>query len=260
MNAPDSKIAVTLFNLRDYCKNESDLDCTLAKVRAMGYRCVQVSAVPLEAEVIRKLLDRNDLYCCATHENLATLTGDINKLVNRLQTLNCDFTALGSPENVDFTKEEDLDRLAEIFRRVGDQLGEKDIMLGYHNHSVEFTRVKGQKKNFLELFMDRTAGHNVWSELDIHWVTRGGGSPAAWIAKFAGRISVIHFKDFALIDNQPVFCEIGEGNLDWAEILKTCEATGVRWYSIEQDREYPGRNIFDSIKISYDNLTAMGVR
>ena len=33
MKAPDSQIAVTLYNLRDYCKTESDLDKTLDKGR-----------------------------------------------------------------------------------------------------------------------------------------------------------------------------------------------------------------------------------
>ena len=38
MKAPDSQIAVTLYNLRDYCKTESDLDKTLDKVCDIGYR------------------------------------------------------------------------------------------------------------------------------------------------------------------------------------------------------------------------------
>jgi len=66
--------------------------------------------------------------------------------------------------------------------------------------------------------------------------------------------------DFTVIDNEPRFCEIGEGNLDWPSILQACEETGVRWYSIEQDQETPGRNIFESIKVSFDNLKAMGVK
>lgn len=43
MKAPDSQIAVTLYNLRDYCQTESDLDRTLDKVCAIGYQAVQVS-------------------------------------------------------------------------------------------------------------------------------------------------------------------------------------------------------------------------
>lgn len=261
MQIPDSKIAVTLYNLREYCKTESDLASTLEKVAGMGYKCVQVSGVPLPADVIRKYLDANELFCCATHENIATVSGDPKVIIDKLQTLGCDFTALGSPGgDFDLTSMESVQNLADIFKRQGDALAEAGIKLAYHNHAAEFVKIAGSKKTMLETFMDLTAGYNVYSELDVHWVTRGGGSPVAWIKKLAGRITVIHFKDFAIYEKQPVFCEIGEGNLDWPEILKACEETNVRWYSIEQDREFPGRNIFDSIKISIDNLKSWGVK
>ena len=97
MKAPDSQIAVTLFNLRDYCKTESDLDKTLDKVCAIGYQAVQVSGTPLAADVIKRQLDSHNLFCCATHEGLDTLKGDAAPLIDRLQTLGCDFTALGAP-------------------------------------------------------------------------------------------------------------------------------------------------------------------
>lgn len=58
----------------------------------------------------------------------------------------------------------------------------------------------------------------------------------------------------------PRFCEIGEGNLDWKAIIEACRATNVRWYSIEQDQPFPGRDIFESVKISFNNLRAMGVK
>ena len=75
MKAPDTQIAVTLYNLRDYCKTESDLDKTLDKVCEIGYQAVQVSGTPLAADVIKRQLDRHNLFCCATHEGIDTLKG-----------------------------------------------------------------------------------------------------------------------------------------------------------------------------------------
>ena len=101
----------------------------------------------------------------------------------------------------------------------------------------------------------------VAAEIDVHWVTRGGQNPVNWIHKVGKRMPVIHFKDFAIIDGgTPVFCEIGEGNLDWPAIIQACREEGVRWYSIEQDSLFRDRDIFESIKISFDNLKAMGVK
>ena len=71
---------------------------------------------------------------------------------------------------------------------------------------------------------------------------------------------IFHFKDVAIWEGEPRICEVGEGNLDWPAIIQACQETNVRWYSVEQDNEWPDRDIFESIKISYDNLRALGVR
>ena len=261
MKAPDSQIAVTLYNLRDYCKTESDLDKTLDKVCDIGYRAVQVSGTPLPADVIRKQLDSHNLYCCATHEGLDTLKGDPAALIDRLQTLECDFTALGAPPPEYRQDVKMVDELIRIFETMGGKLREKGIRLGYHNHHFEFERLPGTRQIMLDYFYENSNPELVAAEIDVHCVTRGGQNPVNWIHKVGKRMPVIHFKDFAIIDGgTPVFCEIGEGNLDWPAIIQACREEGVRWYSIEQDSLFRDRDIFESIKISFDNLKAMGVK
>lgn len=257
MSIPLDPVSVTLYNFRKHCTTESDFAATLEKLCTIGYRTVQVSGVPLEPQVIRKQLDSFGLHCCATHESIDTIKGPSEPLIEKMQILNCDFTASGSPGKIDFTSPEVTSELADAFNRQGEALAAAGIKLGYHNHAFEFTKLNGSDKIMLEKFLELTAGHNVYAELDVHWVARGGGSPASWIKKLENRISVIHLKDFTIVQNEPVFCEIGMGNLDWDAILNACKATGVRWYTIEQDKEFPGRDIFESAKISFDNLSAM---
>jgi sugar phosphate isomerase/epimerase len=264
MKAPDSQIAVTLYNLREFCKTESDLDRTLDKVCAIGYQAVQVSGVQLPVDVIKKQLDRHNLFCCATHENLATLTaGDLSGLIDKMKTLECDFTALGSP-GVTYTNSYNMTcELADKMMVSGEKLLENGIRLGYHNHAHEFKKFAENNKTMLETFYTRTAVDGipkVYAAIDVHWVTRGGGSPVRWIWNVNGRMPVVHFKDLVIWEGEPRICEVGEGNLDWPAIIKACQETNVRWYSIEQDNEWPGRDIFESIKISFNNLRAMGVR
>ena len=263
MNLPDTQIAVTLYNLRNYCQTESDLDQTFDKICAMGYRAIQVSGTKLPAEVIRKQMDSHGLVCIATHEGFLEMC-DTARLVDRLRTLNCDFAAMGSmPLEFRGGNGQPLfARLDEFIATVNEKcaaLKEQGIRFGYHNHDFEFMHL-ANGQTMLEYFYEHTDPACVCAEIDVHWVTRGGGSPATWIRKVAGRMPVVHFKDFARLEDGPHFCEVGEGNLDWPEILKACRETNVRWYSIEQDKEVPGRNIFDSVKISYDNLKKMGVK
>lgn len=156
MKAPDSQIAVTLYNLRDYCKTESDLDKTLDKVCDIGYRAVQVSGTPLPADVIRKQLDSHNLYCCATHEGLDTLKGDPAALIDRLQTLECDFTALGAPPPEYRQDVKMVDELIRIFETMGGQAAREGNRVGYHNHHFEFERLPGTRQVMLDYFYENS--------------------------------------------------------------------------------------------------------
>ena len=256
MKIPDTKIAVTLFNLREYCKSYEDLDATLGKVKDIGYEAVQVSGVQLPPEQVKELLDKHGLYVCATHEGRQPCLDSFEEIVAKLKLYECDFTALGSAGN-DFFSPEGLDELCPQLEKIGAKFKAEGIKFGFHNHHRELVRVTD--KTWLDELYDRTDPEKLYAEIDVHWITRGGGNPEAWIRKVAGRMPVIHFKDFAIVDGEPKFCEIGEGNLDWPGIIKACEDTGVRWYSIEQDQPFGERDIFESIKISFDNLKAMGV-
>lgn len=252
-----SQIAVTLFNLRNFCKTESDYVHTLELLKRIGYSVVQVSAVPLEAEIIRKHLDEFGMQCCATHEKFDFLFGDPGEVSAKLDILGCDFTALGCPSEV-FFSQVGMQELAAKFNAQGKELAKRGKMLAYHNHAYEFARMGGRQV-LLDTFYANTDPEFVKAELDVQWVARGGGDPAAWIRKLAGRIPVIHFKDFTITErNTPTLCEVGEGNLNWEEIVRACREIGVEYYSIEQDQEFPGRSIFDSMRISFDNMKKFG--
>lgn len=129
------------------------------------------------------------------------------------------------------------------------------LRLGYHNHDFEFEHFS-ESTTILETFYGNT-NRNVCAELDVHWVTRGGGNPETWIRKLKNRIPVIHFKDFTVYNRQPIFCEIGQGNLDWTGILKACREAEVKTFVVEQDLPFPGRDVFESAKLSFDFLTSI---
>ncbi len=57
-------------------------------------------------------------------------------------------------------------------------------------------------------------------------------------------------------DGQPVMVEIGEGNLDWTDVLAACSEAGVQWLIVEQD--VCRRDPFESLAISRRNLQALG--
>ena len=68
---------------------------------------------------------------------------------------------------------------------------------------------------------------------------------------------IVHLKDMAIKDGQQVFAEVGEGNLEWPEILQACREAGVEWYLVEQDTCQ--RDPFESLEISLRNLHRLGL-
>ncbi len=54
---------------------------------------------------------------------------------------------------------------------------------------------------------------------------------------------------------RPVDAEIGEGNLDWVEVLNACRDAGTKWLVVEQDE--PRRDPMESVAISYANLSKL---
>jgi len=255
MNPPNTKIAITLYNLRDYCQTAEDLDKTLARLKKIGYQAVQISCIgPIEHEKVKELLDKHQLFCCATHEMLPGFREDFDGIVKKMKLWECDFTALAYPGDDCWSREGLVEYTKEI-DEYGARLKDEGLKLGLHNHHYEFE--KFTDKIFLEEIYDRAP--NVYIELDVHHTVGGGGDPVQWIHKFGDRIPVIHFKDFAVINREPVACEVGEGNLNWPAIIKACEEKNIRWYSIEQGEPVPYRDIFDSAELSFNNLKAMGV-
>ena len=79
--------------------------------------------------------------------------------------------------------------------------------------------------------------------------------PASWIRRFKDRVPLVHLKDMAIKDGDPVDAEIGEGNLDWVEILTACRDAGTRWLVVEQDD--PRRDPLQAVAISYRNLVRL---
>jgi len=247
------KIAVQLYTVRDMMQTPADIAATLKKIRELGYRAVQVSGIgPIDPAELHRICDANGLTICATHCSIEQLTTGLPALIEQHKVYGCDQTALAWVDQT-YRSHDGYIQLAQVMTSVGKTLRSEGITLSYHNHSFEFERYNGVTG--LELLYMHSDPSVVQAELDTHWVARGGQSPAMWCQKMAGRLPILHLKDFAVVQDQPVFAEIGEGNLNWLEIFDAAEAAGVEWYAVEQDT-CPGCPL-ESLKISLTNIRKM---
>ena len=229
------QLAATLYTLRDHVRTADDLASTLKRLRLIGYGAVQISGVSgIDAQTIRSLADNEGLVICATHEPAASILKEPEAVAGRLETLGCKYTAYPFPSEVDLSSQKavmdwiaSLDRAGRVLHRFGKTLT-------YHNHALEFTRYDG--KLLLDMIYDLTNPAALQGEIDTYWVQYGGGDPAKWCARLKNRLPLLHMKDYGIgSDNEPVFKEIGYGNLNWREIIRQAEQSGCQWYIVEQD-------------------------
>lgn len=252
---PQTQIGAQLYTLRDHLKTPADIAKTLHRVRQMGYEAVQVSGLgPIEAPELAKILDGEGLQCAATHVSLDMMK-DTAKCVDYHQALKCKYPAIGGFFKQDATRA-DYEAFAADFSQTAKALAKHGLTIGYHNHSRELAKADGER--ILDTLIRKT-DKAVWFEIDVYWITHGGGDPVAWIEKVAGRIPCIHFKDMSVtIKQEQKMCEIGEGNLNWPRIIDASRKAGVQWYLVERDSG--DLDPFDSLKISLDNMKTMGLK
>ena len=133
------------------------------------------------------------------------------------------------------------------------------MRLGYHNHTHEFVKLDGEQPYF-RLIRELNPA-TTWFEIDVYWASFSGVDPSGLIRKVAHRIPLVHFKDLKLTFtpetpsmNEPTrkITEVGDGNLNWPDIIEACRYAGTRWLAVERDDgDLPP---FESLQRSIDNL------
>jgi sugar phosphate isomerase/epimerase len=250
---------------------------TLREVRAIGYRSVEISQIPLTAATVAELqrardelgmevvaisagLARGDSLGPALEGDLAAIVADARALGTRTVRIGMlPASAAGSPSALlDFA-----DRCQDAAARLHDE----GLRLLFHNHHVEFAKHDGRL--LLDVLAERAP--RLGLELDVHWVQRGGLDPVTTLKRYGGRVRTVHLKDYRIGPAAPVtgawsvqaftsnvqFAEVGEGTLDFPAIIGTSLELGVEHLLVEQDERY-GRSALDCLRTSHANLVAMG--
>lgn len=258
---------------------------TLRRVRDIGYRAIEVSQIPMVEENIAQLeRARNELGIdiAALSAGLAASPGgndsleeDLDKIVADSHRLGTEMVRIGM---LPFEAMGSLDRLLDFCERTdayAQRLADSGIRLYYHNHHVEFAKFDGRL--MLDIIADRAP--NVGLELDVHWLQRGGVNPVSVIEQYAGRVRMVHLKDYRIgklpdsafealakgdiagfmtaFAGVVQFGEVGEGNLDFASIIPASIASGAEYLLVEQDDLY-GRTVWEALQTSHDNLVSLG--
>lgn len=255
MNNP--RIAAQLYTIREYTKTPEDIEKSLKRVKDMGYNAVQVSGIgPIEDKELKDIVDKIGLKICATHISFERMQEDIDAVIEQHKLWDCQYVGLGSMPQKYRESKETVIEFAKEASEIGKVLSDNGLKFIYHNHAFEFAKFDG--KTIMDILLEET-DENFGFEIDTYWVQAGGANPVDWIYKVKGRMDVVHFKDMVMNHkNEQIMAEVGEGNLNWPDIIKACNETGVEWCPVEQD--ICQRNPFESLEISINNLKDLGLK
>ena len=246
-------IGAQFYTIREHCKNLDDFAESIKKVADIGYRYVQISGTcAYEPQWLKEQLDKNELQCVLTHTPADKLTATPDQVSKDHDVFGCKYVGLGYFGFDETKADSTLHTFTETYKPVAKALKDNDKYFMYHNHDREFQKING--KIILEHLADIFNEDEMGFTLDTYWIQVGGGDPAQWIEKLAGRVPCIHLKDYAYGRKMAV---VGEGNLNFERIFQMAEKSGTKYLLVEQDDCY-GESPFECLKRSYQNLKAYG--
>ena len=251
-----SVIGAQLYTLRDFLKTPDDMRATFGRVREMGYETVQCSALgAIEPAELKKIADVAGLQIVATHIGFDRIRDEPQAVIDEHQLWGCRHVAIGGMP-AEYRNPDGFARFAHDASVAARPLIDAGLTFSYHNHSFELERF-GDRTG-MQILAEDSDPATFSFEVDTYWIQHGGANPVTWLQRLQKRMHIVHLKDLAMQGSEQLFAEVGEGNLEWEPILAACRAANIEYYLVEQDRCQ--RDPFDSLKLSLDNLHAMGLQ
>jgi sugar phosphate isomerase/epimerase len=217
---------------------------TCQKLADLGYQAVEGGAPPEGedlAEAVQRMHDMGMRYL-AVSGNRWTVEEEIDDILERAAALQVKYVIVyfGPTESREQVLED-----AAMYNRIGAKCAAQGLKFCYHNHEHEFT-TKFDGKSVFDLYVENTDPDKVFFEVDAAWVTFGSSDPVRVLHDHAGRIPIVHLKDFAAPEpvsesyegvRQTVqFTSVGTGLVNTRGVMQAAFDTGVEWIVIEQDR------------------------
>ncbi len=271
------KVGLQLYSVRD--EMEKDMDATLKAVKEMGYDYVEFAGYyGKTAEEVKALLDKYELTAISVHQAIDLFEKEGKAAVDYLNTIGVEYSAIPWYDKNELYN--NWDETVKKFAEVSKLLKAGGIQLMYHNHDFEFVKIDGEY--VLDKLYRTLDAETLMPEIDTCWVHYAGVDPSEYVRKYAGRIKVLHLKDFvckklgggpvyALIDedgneiknqskedNGFKFTPVGSGIQNWNEILTAADEAGVEYVIVEQDDSYETPSL-EAAKMSRDYLKTLGL-
>jgi sugar phosphate isomerase/epimerase len=266
-------IGVQLYTVRDAM--QQDMDGTLAKVAAIGYKEVELAGFTMDdgkilyfthsPQDLKASLDQHGLTAVSTHVNFKSLSPENFPKVIEVSNMLGHHYIVNPWIDDDIRKQPDgWKQAAATFNRAGEMSKKSGMQFAYHNHWFEWFPVDGKLP--YDILLQESDPSLVKMEMDLCWITIAGQDPVKYFDRYPGRFPLVHVKDMKKLpkvdasgsqdfgDSLDDMTEVGSGVIDWKRIFAHADKGGIKHYIVEHDKPKDG---FESIKTSYQYMQAL---
>ncbi|MBQ3076143.1 MAG: sugar phosphate isomerase/epimerase [Clostridia bacterium] len=247
------KIGLQLYSVREALG--SDLPGTLRAVKNMGYDYVELAGgrYGLSGGEMRLALSEAGLQCISVHSSPTLFSEDREDVLSYVKAIGASYSVIPIPAGRLDAFSQHWDETLGLFGEMASFFADADVQLLYHNHDFEFTPL-GNELVIHRLLRVLPA---LFPEPDLCWISYGGEEPASFLRRYAGRVPVVHLKDYNLskLPSKPIhellsegyekpekrslagfsYAPVGFGVLDWEESVSACREAGAEYLVVEQD-------------------------
>jgi len=245
-------IGLQLWSLRSMSKDPAAM---FKLARAMGVTHVETAGLyGATPEQFAAALRAADLRATSMHVGLDEFKNNPQSVITAAKALGVKYVGTAwYPHQGAFTEADARKAIAD-FNAIGKTMKDAGLQFFYHDHGYE--PVKYADGTLLDLIITGTDPDLVKFEEDVLWTYLPGVDPAALLRKYPGRFKLMHIKDMkpgvargSLSGGLPDSLQavIGQGQVNWPEVLKAAKATGVEYYYLEDETTDPVNNIPPSI-------------
>ena len=234
-------VGLELYSFRD--QFAKDVPGTLAKVKQMGFRDVEVAGTyGMSTGDFRKLLDQNGLKAIGFGASFEDLDRNVPKVLAEAKALGARYVVcFWIPHAGDAFTIQNAEQAVDVFNTAGSLLAQNGISLCYHTHGYEFQTYKDG--TFFDYLAENFDPKFVNFEMDVFWVKSPGYDPVALLQKYPKRFPLMHLKDRKPgtpdSNNGKADVEsnvtLGQGDVGIAAIMKQAKKSGVKHFFIEDE-------------------------
>jgi sugar phosphate isomerase/epimerase len=259
-------IGLQLYTIRDAMGK--DAPGSLKKVSDTGFKYVELASYgegkfygykPAE---FKKLVNDLGMEVLSSHAGVSPkgiTTDEAKKMAEDHAAVGAKYCLQPWIEEADRKSIAGYQRMVADWNKVGRIMKDTGVQFGYHNHNFEFDTVEG-KIPYFDVFLKEMDKDLLTMELDLFWTTKAGQNPVDLFRKYPGRFQLFHMKDM-YTKEKPFFktetsdfAPVGEGVINFKEILAERKLAGNKYLIVEQDASKDGDQ-FGAIKKSITNLT-----